>query len=405
MSKIIEKWWVYISLALLVILYVWGVQNMYFHQDDLDWFMMANRPFWSVMSAPLSDHINYLFRVLLKLEWDTFHLFFPAYLMVSTIMHFLVVLLIYKVAKATSGRADLAAMAALLFTINTNWTEVVLWTSGQTISISALFVLLAIYAIWKRKHRSINLWLSTFTSALALGSLPATFLVYGVDYKKKKIFKLGFAVIMMSIMVFLFYKYIATDGTKIEYSLSWALQVVEVMGLAIINTVIGRLFMPFDKFEVIRIVLVFVGFVIGIWRMRKNLKYLLHDKWSVFLILQIIFYYLIVAIGRAQYGVGIMRAERYAYLGLALVLLLCVRVLRRTKIDKWIWVVPCIVIVSCIGLYRRSEDYVKRPQQLKQVIEQVQKERNTINPDSYLPYEILNDERLKYIDLIKLIGG
>jgi len=405
MSKIIEKWWVYISLTLLVILYIWGVQNMYFHQDDLDWFMMANRPFWSVMSAPLSDHINYLFRVLLKLEWDAFHLFFPAYLMVSTIMHFLVVLLIYKVAKATSGRADLAAMAALLFTINTNWTEVVLWTSGQTISISALFVLLAIYAIWKRKHRSIYLWLSTFTSALALGSLPATFLVYGVDYKKKKIFKLGFAVILMSIIVFLFYKYIATDGTKIEYSVSWVLQVVEVMGLAIINTVIGRLFIPFDKFEIVRIAMVCMGLVIGIWSMRKNYRYLLHDKWSVFLILQIIFYYLIVAVGRAQYGVGIMRAERYAYLGLALVLLLCVRILRKTKIDKWIWVVPCLVIVSCIGLYRRSVDYVKRPQQLKQVIEQVQKDSKTINPDLYLPYEILNDERLKYIDLIKLIGG
>ncbi len=386
-------------------MYVWGIQNMYFHQDDLDWFMMANKPFWSVMASPLSDHINYLFRVLLKLEWDTFHLFFPAYLAVSSIMHLLVVVLIYILARATSGRTDLASIAALIFTINTNWTEVVLWTSGQTISISAIFVLLAIFAVWKRKYRSAFLWLSTFTSALALGSLPATFLVYGIDYKNKKIFKLGLAVVLMSIMVLLFYKYIATDGTKIEYSLLWMIKVVEVMGLAIINTVIGRLFIPFDKFEMARIILVCIGLVIGIWSMRKNIKYLLHDKWSVFLILQIIFYYLIVAAGRAQYGVGIMRAERYAYLVLALLLLLCVRMLRNTKIERWVWIVPCVVIISCAGLYRRGEDYFKRPQQLKQVVEQVKNDRENINPASYLPYEILNDERLKYIDLIKLIGG
>lgn len=377
---------------------------MYFHQDDLDWFMMANKPFWSVMAAPLSDHINYLFRLLLKFEWDTFQLYFPGYLFVSTVLHALVVAMIYKLAKATSGRGDLAAVSALLFTINTNWTEVVLWTSGQTISITVLFILLAMYSIWQKKYRSISVWLATFTSALALGLLPATFLVYGIDFKKKKIFKLGFAVILMLIIVMLFYKYLATDGTTIEYSLSWLVKVIEVVGLAIINTVIGRLLIPFDNFEMTRIILVCTFLVIGLWSIRKNLKDIFQDRWSVFLIFQIFFYYLIVAVGRAQYGVGIMRAERYAYLGLALLLLLCVRILRNVKIDKWVWIVPCVVMVSCIGLYRRAGDYVRRPQQLRQVIEQVQKDRETINPDSYLPYEILNDERLKYIDLINLIG-
>jgi hypothetical protein len=404
MSKIIEKWWAVISLTLLIALYIWGTKHMYFHQDDLDWFMMANRPFWGVMMAPLSDHINYLFRLLLKFEWDTFHLFFPAYLFVSTTMHSLVIVMIYKVAKATSGRTDLAAISALIFTINTNWTEVVLWTSGQTISISALFVLFAMYAIWQKIYRSIYVWLSTFTSALALGLLPVTFLIYGIDYKKKKILKLGFVVIIISLMVILFYKYIATDGTKIEYSLLWMVKVMEVMGLAIINTVIGRLFIPFDKFETIRIGLVCVAIGIGIWNLRGKLREILKDKWSVFLMMQIFFYYLIVAIGRAQYGVGIMRAERYAYLGLALLLLFLVRILRKVKIDKWVWIVPCIVIIQCVGLYHRAEDYVVRPQILKGVVEQVQKDKISINSDSYLPHEIFNDERLKYIDLINLIG-
>ncbi len=404
MSKIIEKWWALISLCLLVGLYIWGAKFMYFHQDDLDWFMMANRSFWRVMKVPLSDHINYLFRVLLKFEWDIFHLYFPAYLFISTTMHFLVVMMIYKIVKATTGRSDLPAIMALIFTINTNWTEVVLWTSGQTISISALFVLFAMLAIWKKRYRSIFVLLSTFTSALALGLLPATFLTYGYDLKMKKVFKLGLAVILISLMVFMFYKFVATEGTEIEFSLTWIVSVVEVMGLAIVNTVIGRLFVPFDEFEVIRIVLVMSGLTLGLWRFRKNIKELLRDKWSLFLIIQTFFYYLVVAVGRAQYGVGIMRAERYGYLGLAMALLLFARMMRKVKIGKWVWVVPIIVVLQCVGLYRRAEDYVVRPQALKNVVEQLQKSKKSVSPDAYLPFEILNDERLKYRDLINLIG-
>lgn len=404
MSKIIEKWWALISLCLLVGLYIWGAKFMYFHQDDLDWFMMANRSFWRVMKVPLSDHINYLFRVLLKFEWDIFHLYFPAYLFISTTMHFLVVMMIYKIVKATTGRSDLPAIMALIFTINTNWTEVVLWTSGQTISISALFVLFAMLAIWKKRYRSIFVLLSTFTSALALGLLPATFLTYGYDLKMKKVFKLGLAVILISLMVFMFYKFVATEVTEIEFSLTWIVSVVEVMGLAIVNTVIGRLFVPFDEFEVIRIVLVMSGLTLGLWRFRKNIKELLRDKWSLFLIIQTFFYYLVVAVGRAQYGVGIMRAERYGYLGLAMALLLFARMMRKVKIGKWVWVVPIIVVLQCVGLYRRAEDYVVRPQALKNVVEQLQKSKKSVSPDAYLPFEILNDERLKYRDLINLIG-
>lgn len=403
MPKIIEKWWGVIVAVLLLVVYFWGVKNMYFHQDDLDWFMMANRPFWQVIAAPLSDHINYIFRVLLKLEWDNFHLFYPGYLAVSVLLHTSVIMMIYHVVKITSGRRDLAIYSAFLFTLNTNWTEVVLWSSGQTISISALFVLLALYSVWRGRGRSIWIFLSTFTSALSLGMVPATFLVYGLDYKKRKLFKLGLSMILMSTMILGFYKYVATDGTQIEYSFLWMVNVIEVMVLGVAHTVIGRLFIPFDRFEVVRIAIVSLLLVYGVWRYRGEIPKILKDKWSVFLLLQIFFYYLIVAIGRAQYGVGIMRAERYGYLGLALVLLLSSRIIRKWRVGKWAWVVPCLVILQGMGLYLRAQDYVVRPQLLRGVVEEVQKSSGDINPDSYLPYEILNDQRLKYRDLMGLL--
>ncbi|MFZ2200013.1 MAG: hypothetical protein WAV40_04450 [Microgenomates group bacterium] len=403
MQKIILKWWKVSIFLMLGAIYFWGVKNMYFHQDDLDWFMMANRPFWQVIAAPLSDHINYIFRVLLKVEWDNFHLFFPGYLAVSVLLHTGVIALLYQLVKLTTGRRDLAVYSALLFTINTNWTEVVLWSSGQTISISALFVLLALQSVWKAKNRSIWIFLSSFTSALALGMIPATLLTDGIDYKKRKLYRVGFAMILISAIVLLFYKFVATDGTQIEYSLAWGVRVIEVMVLGVVNTVIGRLVIPFDKYETIRIILVSLLLGYGLWRYRDKIFKLLKDKWSVFLLMQLFFYYLIVAIGRSQYGVGIMRAERYSYIGLALVLLLIARIIRNWQTRKWAWIVPCLVILQMIGLYRRAQDYIVRPQLLRGVVQEVQKSRVNVNPESYLPYEILNDERLKYSDLIKLI--
>jgi len=404
MSKIIEKWWVLIATILLGVVFVWGVQNMYFHQDDLDWFIIANRPFWQVIAAPLSDHINYLFRLLLKFEWDYFRLFFPSYLFVSVVMHAVVIWLLYYLARLTSQRDDLAAIVAVIFAVNTNWTEVVLWISGQTISISVIFVLLAMIFVWHKKNIGPWVGVATLTSALALGLLPATLLSFGIDYKSRKLKTLGIWMIMLGILVLLIYKYLATDGTQIEYSLTWAIQVIGVMGLAIVNTVFGRLFLPFDRFEILRIMLVSLVTISIVWKERHKLLEILKDKWSIYLALQIFFYYLIVAVGRAQYGVGIMRAERYAYMGLALILLLSVRILRKTQVGKWVWVVPYLVIVQCIGLLNRAENYIVRPTQLKALVREVQNEPTKYNKDDYLPHFVLNDERLKYGDLMKLLG-
>jgi hypothetical protein len=357
-----------------------------------------------VIAAPLSDHINYLFRLLLKFEWDYFHLFFPSYLFVSVVMHAVVIWLLYSLARLTSQRGDLAAIVAVIFAVNTNWTEVVLWISGQTISISVIFVLLAMIFVWHKKYIGVWIGVATLTSALALGLLPATLLRFGIDYKSRKLKTLGIWMIMLGILVLLIYKYLATDGTQIEYSLTWVMQVIEVIGLAILNTVIGRLFLPFDRFEILRIMLVSLVTISIVWKQRDKLLEIAKDKWSIYLALQIFFYYLIVAVGRAQYGVGIMRAERYAYMGLALILLLGVRMLRNTQLGNWVWVVPYVVIVQCVGLLNRAEDYIVRPIQLKALVQEVQKEPTKYNKDDYLPHFVLNDERLKYGDLIKLIG-
>lgn len=359
--KLIEKWWWMIVLALLLGMYIYGYKYMFFWQDDYDWFRMANQPFWQVIAAPLSDHINYLFRILLKMEWDVFGLNFPPYLAVSSLLHLGTIAMLYRVCLHLSKRRDLAAYASIVFSVNTNWTEVVLWTSGQTISISVLFVLIAIDQILKKRNEITSSILACTTSALALGLPISLFLTKGIARDRIKITKIGVGVIVIMISVVILYWWRATDGTQLEISLKWVIQVAEVMVLGVVNTVVGRLFVPFDKFETIRILIVMVATVILTWKYRLKVKLIWQDENSRFLILQLFFYYLIVAVGRAQYGVGIMRAERYAYLGLAYILLLAVRILRQVKIEKYLWVFVVLVIFQNIGFYRRASDYVQNP--------------------------------------------
>lgn len=394
MQKIIVRYFWVIILGILLSIFAWGAHNMYFHQDDLDWFILANRPFGEMMRAPIGDHINYLWRVLLALEWREFGFVYWPYLLVSLTMHAGVITLLYQLAKETSGQKVLGMIAALLFAINTNWTETVLWISGQTISITVLFVLLAMMQVWRKRGEIGSIALACLTSALALGLPLATIIVH----KKQRL-----KVVILLSLVAIIYLSRGGDGTNIALSALWIAQVGAVWVLIPINSVVGRLLIPFDRLELLRIGFVLSVLVYGLWRWRRMLGKVWSDVWSRFLLLQMAFYYLIVAVGRAQYGVGIMRAERYSYLGLALTLLLLARLLRGIRLGRWIWVVSLIVVVQVASFYHRAKAYIARPQQLRALVESIRAHPESVEPGVYLPHYVLGDERLRYSDLLPLV--
>jgi hypothetical protein len=66
-----------IIVVLLMTVYVWGTQKCT-HQDDLDWFILANRPLGQVLTADRGSR-EYVWRVLLSAEWNSFHLNFSPY--------------------------------------------------------------------------------------------------------------------------------------------------------------------------------------------------------------------------------------------------------------------------------------------------------------------------------------
>lgn len=399
MQKIIEKWWV-IAVIMLVVIYGYGYQKMFFHQDDLDWLILANKSWEGIISAPIGDHINYLWRLLLKAEWELFGLNFPAYLSVSVALHGINVWLLYQVARRI-GNESWARMAALIMIVNTNWTETVLWMSGQTILITAILILLVNWARISKKWQLTTLALSSITSALALGTIAASGVIDGVNWQRKRLSRVGVGVGVIVGLVALIYLTVASDGTELAVSGNWAVQVMEVMGLAIMNTAVGRALIPFDRLEMVRIVGVGIA-TIGLgWKYRARLSEWKQDSWVRFLSVQILAYYLIVSLGRAQFGIGIMRAERYAYIGLALILLMVVRIVRIVRVKTWMIVgVLLIVILQSWGLWVRAEKYVERPKQMRILFEQIsEKGISAEQMGEYLPHFVLNDERLKYGDI------
>ncbi len=66
--------------------------------------------------------------------------------------------------------------------------------------------------------------------------------------------------------------------------------------------------------------------------------------------------------------------------------------------------VPLVMVVQSGGFFVRGNDSVVRPQQVKQLFIEIDKQgRENIRMDEYLPYFVLNDERLKYQDLMNLM--
>jgi hypothetical protein len=59
--------------------------------------------------------------------------------------------------------------------------------------------------------------------------------------------------------------------------------------------------------------------------------------------------------------------------------------------------------LQTIGFYLRAYDYILRPQQLRQLVDQIERGEDLSPPEHYLPHFVLHDERLKYRDLYSLI--
>lgn len=380
-----------------------AIAQMWFHQDDLSWMKLAQRPWLSQLTIPVAEHINYVFRFFFKLEYQIFRWNYPGYLAVSVLMHVGVAWLIALITAKITKKRELAMLAGLLFLVNTNWNETVMWVSGQTILISALFTLATVYHLVRKTNImwwGLLLWLTSMTSALTVW-LPVV--TVGVFWQDKKIRWSALTVILWIAGIY----YLRGNG-ETGVSINW-LEAAVTGGLMIINTLIGRWWWPWEVGEKVRIGITAIAGGLFVWKWGKGLwEKIRHNRESWFLLLSLVSYYAVVALGRSRYGIGIMRAERYAYLGLALLLPVLMWMIKEFKIKfSYVkWIALGLGLIQIFGFVDRASRYTTRPRQLYELHRKIESlDKTKCYQDGDFPTHVFGEGEVKLSEYAGLWKG
>ena len=376
---------------------------MWFHQDDLTWMRLAQHSWGEQLLIPVNEHINYLFRLMFKLEYELFGWNYGEYFAVSLMLHLITMVLVGKITTIVTNNRTWGRWAAIIFAVNTNWNETVFWISGQTIQISAVLGLFTIWLILRQaKWPMILLAMvaASVTSALVVW-LPLV--TWAVWYRQRALSRVSVLVLVGIGLI-----YGKQGNLSVGESINWV-TVAITGGLMVINTLIGRLWWPWEVGEMGRIG-VTTGAIIGwgiVWG-KKWAQWVKKNRQIIYLLVSLAAYYGIVAVGRAQYGIGIMRAERYAYLGLALFLPIAMWTLSQMKV-KLQWVgggAIIILMIQTAGLTDRMGRYVERPRQLKDLSQKIEQlDKTKCYRDDYFPNFVFGNETTTYSEYQSLWQG
>lgn len=405
----------WIIFFLLSGVFVFGVQNMYFHQDDIIYLVQSASGIKTFLAIPANEHLNYVFRVLIWSEWSLFGLNYPLYLLVSVLIHLANTLLLRSLVRTITHSYWVSNLAAILFVVNTNWNETVLWISGQSFTFSILLSLMAYRLILILNEKKFTkkceiiclvvlLTLPGFTSGVGLWLPISTLLVYGRS-KTQKMTTIGKASALSILGLTLAYIKLLDSGIFKYYLNELGLRklshIVLFPFLSFFNSVVGRLLVPWDNLRSIRVLLVVI-LVAWLFKRREYLIRLLQKIDFKFSLISLSIYYISITWGRVIYGLGAARAERYAYLGLIFFIILFSQLVMMMKLKKHIvsLVVLIIVGMQIMGFVGRSRAYFVRPRMVKQLISNIRElDRSTCYKNALLPDYIDEYTDLMYSDL------
>ncbi|MBF8249952.1 MAG: hypothetical protein HW400_553 [Candidatus Levybacteria bacterium] len=155
-----------------------SVFNYYFVGDDFTWLRWvadcSNCLSLSTISNYFVNASGFFYRpgtkVFFDLMYSTFWLNQAAYHLVSILLHFAVVTLIFLLARKILKNFTMSVVAAFLFLISSGYLEAVLWISSIGFLFNAVFVLLSLlmFIFWKEKKKIIYLVASVVIIFLSL---------------------------------------------------------------------------------------------------------------------------------------------------------------------------------------------------------------------------------------------
>lgn len=308
-----------------------GIDKMFFHQDDIILLIDAATNFPNSLFATSSEHLTVFFKIFYYLEWRLFHLYYPAYLSVSIILHTLIILTAGKIVFYLTGRKYWCLVCILVLVVNANWFEVLWMSSSQMMLmgvLSSLLCYLLVLQNFKSNLSGLN-FLLVFTTAIIPGlnwgaGLPfPTFLLlaYGWRINQKKIQLSSVFLPLLLGQIFISAIYFLSVGSNLSSVSSptlWFAKPFELFRFIFFGvsySIVGRYIFPLASRLGRELGVVFVVYwlllprhIISAYQaVSRNLRQVLFGVILVF------GSYFLIALPRWPFGLGQAAAPHYAY--------------------------------------------------------------------------------------------
>ena len=368
-------------MASAVMLYRQGIDRVYFHQDDVvELAVVADWQGWATLGHMNNEHLNITFWPLLRLQWILFGINFTPYLSFNIFLHLTVLLLIFLITHKLTKSLLWASLSVWGMVINPNWFTVVWWITGQMFFLTTIFALLTYWVILKiKEHPENGFW---YFLLFFLATLPGLswgvgltwpiwpFLIFGVDYLKKRINTIGYMLVAAQVTLALIYFSLVGSNLGVHTDprqwLTNPLAIINFVAVGISNTLVGRWLWPQENLKIRVACLLVLLIIILISKVYKKLS----DRNVLFGLLVTVGSFVTFAIPRWRFGIGQAMANYYAYFPLPFLLISIAVLLSRVKpmgIKRLLIMAVFLIHIplSWIGFEEWASEWVVRPQQTK----------------------------------------
>ncbi len=382
----------------VVMLYRQGVTRSFFHQDDVvELAVVADWQGWSTLGHMNNEHLNVTFWPLLRAQWLLFGISYPPYMLVNVLLHVIVLGLTFLITYRLTKSFVWASAPVWGMVINSSWFTVVWWITGQMFFLATIFALLSFWfslkIIEKPKSKIFVPLLYVFSILPGLSwGIGLTwpiwpFLVFGFDYLKKRVNRIGYTLIAAQVTLsFIYFSLVGSNLSVHTDPKTWfvnppAIIYFVMMGLS--KTLVGRWLWPGENLRAGVVFAVIALAIMLIYRYGRKLI----DKNILFGTMVAVGGFLTLAIPRWQFGIEHALANYYAYFPLPFLLIAVAVFLSKVKLTglKKILVLSVFLIhipLSWMGFESWAKDWVVRPQQTRAYF---------LELDATLPGHCLND--------------
>jgi len=389
---------------------------MYFFQDDIGLLIQhARNNFWQFLILPQAEHFAPLLHLFTYLEFKLFGLNFYGYFCFSLILHFLNLLLLYRILILLKLSKKLALTVTLLFFINLTFVEPFLWFSAQGVILANLFIALSFYFFLKR---SIFIYFSILAAAFSYSTGLGLGIIFGLLSLIQG--KFNFYFFLVGIISVVIGPLVAADklGQIIPVIRNPIIDILLYLAFVIGGVgrgVFSRLFLPgFEPrhFETSKTLFSFLPFAL-IASLVVFLQRSASVKFRQLLLslpFLIVYPYIWAGAVRFHFGIKQALAERYAYTPLFFTVILTGILLKYFFAKKILnsnnilaLMVFILLIFQTVVFHNKAVEFEKRPLQTEKYIDQLKLkiENNETLPDYPLPSYI--NQPLKVPDLYPIL--